>query len=197
MENKKKYNIIICILTISVVLLLCVIGLNTFGIIHLCGEFKCEPDCLKSGESISFRRNIVKSFSDEYPFSLDLESNGKLILNTNNLKDYVIDENIMDADLLEFGASDVCSTAVLITLNTDGYIKAYDGNTLHCGEHDISPSEIIEYPSFKDYNKKVIRFYPFTTYVNDQDVENFGYYVHKVYVQLEDGSTEDITDYFK
>lgn len=45
MENKKKYNIIICILTICVVLLLCVIGLNTFGIIHLCGESKSETHC--------------------------------------------------------------------------------------------------------------------------------------------------------
>ena len=193
----KGSKIIIGLLIFIIIGIAVVLILNDRGIIHLCVSCKCEPDFLECGESINFRRNIVKSFSDEYPFSLDLESNGKLILNTNNLKDYVIDENIMDAALLEFGASDVCSTAVLITLNTDGYIKAYDGNTLHCGEHDISPSEIVEYPSFKDYNKKVIRFYPFTSYVKDQDIENFGYYDHKVYVQLEDGSTEDITDYFK
>lgn len=193
----KGNKIVIALLLIIIIGCAVILILNDKGIIELCKSCKCEPNCFESGESISFRRNIVKSFSDEYPFSLDLESNGKLIINTSNLKDYVIDKNIMDADLLEFGASDVCSTAVLITLNKDGYLKAYDGNTLYCGEHDISPSEIVEYPSFKNYNKKVIRFYPFTSYVKDEDIENSGYYDHKVYVQLEDGSTEDITEYFK
>ena len=193
----KGNKIVTALLLIIIIGCAVVLILNANGIVKLCGSCKCEHVFLESGESISFRRNIVKSFSDEYPFSLDLESNGKLILSTNNLKDYVIDENIMDADLLEFGGIDVCGLAVLLTLNTDGYLKAYDGSTLHCGEHDISPSEIVEYPSFKDYNKKVIRFYPFTSYVKDEDIENFGYYDHKVYVQLEDGSTEDISEYFK
>ena len=193
----KENKIVIALLLIIIIGCAVILILNDKGIIELCKSCKCESADVESGESISFRRNIVRSFSDEYPFSLDLESNGKLILNTNNLKDYVIDENIMDADLLEFGGMDVCGLAVLLTLNTDGYLKAYDGNTLHCGEHDISPSDIVEYSSFKDYNKKVIRFYPFTSYVKDESIENFGYYDHKVYAQLEDGSTEDITEYFK
>ena len=193
----KGNKIVIALLLIIIIGCAVILILNASGIIKLCGSCKCESDCFESGESISFKRNIVKSFSDEYPYSLDLESNGKLILNTNNLKDYVIDENIIDADLLEFGGSDVCGLAVLLTLNTDGYLKAYDGNVLHCGEHDISPSDIVEYPSFKDYNKKVLSFYPVTYYVRVDEFEDYGYYDHKVYVQLEDGSTEDITEYFK
>lgn len=193
----KGNKIEIALLLIIIIGCAVILILNAKGIIKLCGSCKCEPDCLESGESISFRRNIVKSFSDEYPFSLDLESNGKLILNTNNLKDYVIDENIMDADLLEFGGMDVCGLAVLLTLNTDGYLKAYDGNTFYCGEHDISLSDIVEYPSFKDYNKKVLSFYPVTFYVRDDEFEDYGYYMHEVHVTLEDGSTEDITNFFK
>ena len=56
---------------------------------------------------------------------------------------------------------------------------------------------IVDFTLEKFYIFCKVIFYPFTSYVKDEDIENFGYYDHKVYVQLEDGSTEDITEYFK
>ena len=193
----KGNKIVIGLLIFVIVGIITILVLNDKGIIHLCGELKCETDCPICEEKVSdssetvFELNHYVLYSEN--FMVELSSNGFLRAYSKGSFGTILASNIVSAEQLTYGQHDICTNVIIAMIDKDGKLSAKDVSNTYCSNKDnFSSSDLKDITKLNTLNKKVLRVYNERKYVNE-----FEPYKYLIYAQFEDGSVEDITSYFE
>ncbi len=210
MENKKKYNVVICILTICVVLLLCVIGLNTFGVINLCkGNTnansvnncpkcsdskecdcpKCEEkecNCSKNGETVNNKALTIVDGENSNGNKYSVEwINGDITVKLGN-ESKVIASDIDEYYDYHYGTSSICEgNRVLIFVANKKIVSSLSVDELSCDNTIKVKNDFSKVGIFSKLVQK-------SKFNNEYEPLNYSIYA----INSANGSELDITSYF-
>ena len=192
----KSNKIMIGLLIFIIVGAITILILNDKGVIQLCGSCKCEANCPKCENAKKDTELNVDVFnhyvlySDD--FKVELLSNGVLGVKKGSVS-VAMAMDITSAEYVTYGMKDICNNAIIAMINKESKLSAYDVTIPYCGTStELTSSDIKEVTKLNTLNKKVIRVY------NERDyVSEFEPYDYHIFAQFEDGSVEDITNYFK
>ena len=191
----KGNKIVIGLLIFIIIGIGTVLTLNELEVIELC-NCKCTS-CPKSVQNVpeekAVNSQVVYAIYDGNSITskILLNTNGELILDLDGVNN-VLANNIIKAVHITYGKTDICGHDIVAMIDTNNKLSAIRLDDYVCGvnTHDVNAIKKID--NLKSYDKKVIDLFNEPQFSNQY--EPFNYIVK---AQLEDGTTEDITNYFE
>ena len=194
-----KYTIRVAVLFLLIIGLSVALCLNVFCVFYLCGcknvDYKCDcncPNCEANKEEKLDDNKLSHYVLYSDNFKVELDSNGILIASSKGSNGVVLANNIVSAEELTYGQSNICSNIIIAMIDNNGKLSAKDVSNPYCNNaNEFSSSDLKDISQLDTLNKKVISVYNERNYSNE-----FEPYDYHIFAQYEDGSREDITNYF-
>ncbi len=131
---------------------------------------------------------ITENEKEENYYKVELTSNNEVIVNTDNIKDQMVEKNVKNAIRLQYGQSDLClGNSIIMMLKDDNTISGFKLDDIVCGEESsvILNTKLNDLKGIVDvYNKKI------------ESSSSYEPNSYNVLVKFENGTEKDITSYF-